>query len=238
MATRTSFYSSARRYPLQNKPLTSPDIKETYQDIFNLTVSFKSLLRDLDLLFLGGTLGTPPLADDDWVNVGSGAEFYQDETEQAIYPDAAGQGTKIILRGREDPLHPVKFTSLIHSPLYNKEHLYSGICIRDPSTGQIYTIGKTTDGLEVAEYASTSSKTASLATVSYITPLAQWYRILNTSSACKFQFSADGARWFTLYATSSLPSFTFMGFWASPENDTTPDFENPVRCFSWRIENP
>lgn len=232
------FYSSSKQYPLPNKPQTSPDSKDTYQDIFNLIVSVKSLLRDLDSLFLGGTANTPPQVDDNWIDVGAASDVFQDSTEQAIYPAAAGAGTQLIMRGREDGIYPYKFTALIHSPLYVKENLLSGICIRNPVTDKIYTIGKGLDGIEVSEYADDVTHTVTLASVDYRVPLAQWYRILNTGSSCDFQFSADGSNWITLHSMASQPDFTFTGFWCSPENLTSPEFENPVRCFSWRVEKP
>lgn len=43
-----AFFSRPKRYPITEKPITSPTDKRIYQDIFNLIATFLNLFRDLD----------------------------------------------------------------------------------------------------------------------------------------------------------------------------------------------
>lgn len=43
-----SAFSSDKKYPITLKPLTAPDIKSTFQDVFNLQNALRLLLHDLD----------------------------------------------------------------------------------------------------------------------------------------------------------------------------------------------
>lgn len=43
-----AFFSRPKKYPITEKPITSPTDKRIYQDIFNLIATFLNLFRDLD----------------------------------------------------------------------------------------------------------------------------------------------------------------------------------------------
>lgn len=230
------FFSSATRYPLTQRPLTSPDVKNTHQDLFNMIRTFNSMLRDMDSLFIGSTITTPPDEDAAWVNVGTGGTTFQDSSEQSIRATGAASGTNLVIRVR--PLiqpTPYKFTVLLNSQFSTKGKLGTGICLRLASSGALITFGVREGSLEVCTYTSLTTAPTVLVSVPLTQSVNQWYRIDNDGTNFKFKFCADGESWITLHtlATSSRDQ---AGFWVSTENTATPNLDIVARLFSWRVE--
>ena len=231
------FFSNATRYPLTIKPLTSPDVKQTHTDIFNIQNTLRSLLRDMDTLFLGHHLGTSPPQDAAWVDVGTGGTASQDSTEQLIVASGASTGTNLIIRARALQATPYKFTALIHSQFPQKANLGAGICVRDSVSGAFTTLGVRGANLEVTSYTSETVLGSVLTTVPFIPSLPQWYRIQDDGTNMIFQYSGDGDYWITLHSIAHI-AYNQAGFWCSNENSATPNLGIVVRCFSWRVEAP
>lgn len=227
----TPFFSSATRYPLTLKPITLPDDKLTHQDIFNISNTIRSLLRDMDTLFLGQTLSTPPPRDEDWEDAGTGGVSFQDLSEQKLI--APGGTSDLIIRYRPQPsTDPIKFTAAIHSQFPEEDYLGAGILMRNSISGALLTIGITNNRLEVSTYTGVSVPPTILAGTIMRPAFPQWYRITNDNTDISLQFCADGEHWITLH---TLPSSTYdqVGMWVSNGNPTFPTIS---RLFSWRVE--
>jgi hypothetical protein len=231
------FFSNATRYPITLKPVTSPDNKATHTDIFNLLNTFRSLLRDMDSLFLGHTLYTAAPNDADWTDTGVGGVAFSDGTEQAIHAAAASVGTNLILRTR--PLAssaPFTVTAAVQSQFPIKDNLGAGICLRDDTTGAFLVIGVIGANLTVAVYSDEITAPTILQAIPF-TPLSpQWYRIVDDATDTDLQYSVDGTSWITVHSLASNAAYTEAGFWVSNENTTSPDLAISARLFSWRVE--
>lgn len=231
------FFTSATRYPLTSKPLTSPDDKFTHRDLFNITITIQSFLRDLDTLFLGSTLATAP-PQEDWDEIGTGADFYGDTTEQTIFAEAGTSGTNIIAKVRALPEEPFKIRALVHSQFPPKDNLGAGICLRNEASGELIIFGVLDGELQVARYTDETTPFAVYESLPFNPQPAQWYKILIEGTQLTFFYSGDGDSWIEFHTRTSSTTWDQGGFWASNENATVPELALTVKLFSWRVEEP
>lgn len=227
------FFSSATRYPLTLKPITSPDVKPTHSDIFNIQNTIRSLLRDMDTLFLGQTLATAPENDDQWVDLGTGGTVLADGSEQSISADGAASGTNLILRVR--PVTKTKITAAIHCQHSTKDHLGAGLAIRNAASGVITLLGTVGANVVVRTYSSPTVMVTEHVSVPLVAALPQWYRALNDGTNLHFQTCADGESWITLHS-QTVSTYDQAGLWLSNENNSTPNLAIRARMFSFRDE--
>lgn len=231
------FFSSAKKYPITLKPITDPADKKTHTDVFNILNTLRSLLRDMDTLFLGSTLSTAPPNDADWIDTGTGATVFQDDWEQSLTGVGTGPGTNIVLRTR--PLTtptPYQIRASVHCQHPAKDYLGSGIALRDSTSGAIITIGTIGNFLVVNKYSDPATLTSTEFFALFTAALPQYYKISNDGTDIKFFYSGDGVSWIQVHS-EAVGSHDEAGFWISTENSATPDLNVVSRLFSWRVEN-
>lgn len=230
------FYSSEKRYPLTNRPLTKPDeSKNTSQDILNIILTLHSLLHDLDSLFLGQEVYTPP-EKTGWITAyQTGAASYADATEQSILsPAVAGISTQY--RANDVPA-PAKLTAAIFSQANAKDYLGCGLCLKETATGKLITFGLRAGNVQVIKWTDENTIASTEFTLPWNFNPLQWYRIDRTDTDLTFKISADGSIWITMFTQPySAILYDACGFWLSAENAATPNIGHACRLFSWRLE--
>ena len=229
------FYSNSVEFPVTLRPITKPDDRDTHQDIVNIQHTFRSLLREMDSLFLGHTRYTTPDISKTWSTVGVGGVVEADSTEQVIIAAAGTTGTNLILQVHPTDPTPHTIRAAVFSQFSQKDFLGTGICLRNSTSGAVWTVGVRGANLEVCEYASPTTLTTVHFSAPWVQAQPQWYKIYDSGTSTTFSVSVDGYYWTALF-TGASPVYDEAGLWVSNENSATPELGITSRLISWRDE--